>query len=367
MEHGKVTETSSVPELLRSEDSTLDELVNQGRDSLFDEELHYELVKEGRQLIAYGVGVASGTITIAVPAPEVMNVPRMLLIDLVDREESIFAQGMLAPAVGQYLKLGLNHIYRQRYRRRTTVPTPLSKKRSAEPQGSTLLQSILCLAQHRQAVLGLQGPLKHLNASMLSAGLDSTYETDGLFAISPQVSSKQRANKRVQKDAVDSLFSNTLGEQSSTCSLGLPSSQRLLVHVHTDLSGPLYGTKYNIERVSPTTGIEPVARDVDNGAQAMKTLYEAVPRFILQHLAAQETAWSLHRSAPELSNVKDPRKRVSLLVSKGAIGLVTEVEGPEAKACIRCTWDGEHIDVAVKDGFDKLQSILSEIVESHEP
>lgn len=363
VEDGKVIETSGVHELLREEDSTLDEVVNQGRDSLFDEELFHELAKEGRHLLGYGVRVASGTITLPIASPQAAHKQRALLIDLVDRGEPVSAQATLASALTQYLKLGLNNIYQMRYQSRTDVPAPLSKFRSTETRGSTLIQSILCLDQHRQAVSRLQGPLKHLNASMLSAGLASTFDVDSRWLSLRKATGKQRASHVLHKEAIDNPVATALGEQSSTCSLGLPSSLRLLIHVRTDLSGPLYGTRFYVEKVT-ASGVVPVARDVDNAAEAIKRLNEATPQFILEHLAVQEPAWSLHASAPELLNVKDRKKRATLLVSKGAIGVMVGVEGSGKQARVHCSWDGDQIDVAIKGGADKLQIVLAQIDEA---
>lgn len=229
----RAVQTSRVQPLYEREDADLEHLVHQARDSLFDEELFQQLVTEARDLLAYDVRVRGDTIHMPLTRHPDEAVARKVdaesevVIDLVERGTETIGtdHGDIAEGIALYLRLGLNHTYRERHRRRTRPPAPLSKKKD-QSETSLLLKSLVCLMQNYYAAQHVQQALHHRVLSCQSAGLDCGIE----------IHRQNLDGATDDRSSIDRLMTSATAAQNTVIQLNMPSLPITRLEIITDFS-----------------------------------------------------------------------------------------------------------------------------------
>ncbi|KAL8827030.1 MAG: hypothetical protein Q9170_007173 [Blastenia crenularia] len=147
LQNGKPTATSKQPPAPNSEDLSLPQLLLRARNSLFDSELHHELTRECRNLIAQGVHNIGTTIRFP------FNENTEIEIDFVATdpelgpplEETKDGDPTIPSAVLTTLRILLSHAHRENLIRRSQPPGPITDTPSPRrfyslKQSSTLPQ-----------------------------------------------------------------------------------------------------------------------------------------------------------------------------------------------------------------------------------
>lgn len=176
---GKTIGSSSAPASTETEDTTaVEHHIRQARDSLFAEELFYELNREARGLLKHGVDLKRNLVQF--PADH----DQQILIDLVDlnldgswviTKESSPSPSFnecngLANAVSQSLRILLSHAHRKNLRRRSQVPPPVTAKKPPTPE-YIVLRPVFAYLQHRSHFRWLASFLDTLTQTLQSAGI----------------------------------------------------------------------------------------------------------------------------------------------------------------------------------------------------
>lgn len=220
--------------------------IKMARDSLFEEELWHEAMREGRELGSYGIRLRGDTIIIpASHTEESLNetsAHETIEIDLVstDNHYNPATPDPTANSIATALRLLLSHTYRQRLEQRSQIPPPLSANKRDRPI-SQIIRPLLSHLHHRSATTALQTQLSALTALLGKAQIKmSTSTSSSLPSLSDTTSTKS---------LMTSL--TTRPESTTTIDLTLPSptasrSESFNITTTTSFSPPFYGTSFNL-------------------------------------------------------------------------------------------------------------------------
>lgn len=238
--------TSTVPTFmnLTGEDS-VDRLLLQARNSIYDEELHHELHREARTLVNQGVRCIG----------DVIHLPyendKHVLLDLVSsgdavelREEGAEEDSVVAKGVSLAARLLLSHAHRNNLHRRSQPPPPLTERRPPRPT-YLILRLILSHLQHRCRISAMRSFLKGIRNSLAAAGL--TFEYNEAASVSIDLPEIPGIVAKTGLPSAEVLGNSLSAPSQSRINLLLPSqSTNLVIEVRTHLSAPHFGTDYPV-------------------------------------------------------------------------------------------------------------------------
>ncbi|KAJ5469250.1 Mediator of RNA polymerase II transcription subunit 17 [Penicillium diatomitis] len=158
---------------IANESDPIEARILQARDSVFEEELFHELVREARALASCGVTTRENLISIPV-ADETE-----IMLDLVDvdghdshsQEAFLRENDSIADGFAHGIRVMLCFAHRQNLRRRTQIPRPLTTARPPIPEYH-LLRPALAYLQHMTLVRSLEAYFSDIYTVLRSAGLD---------------------------------------------------------------------------------------------------------------------------------------------------------------------------------------------------
>ncbi|KAE8395074.1 RNA polymerase II mediator complex component SRB4 [Aspergillus alliaceus] len=239
--HGRVTGCSK-SQPVSDEAESIESRILQARDTLYEEELFHELVREARILGSQGVTTRQNLVQF--PVSEEQDV----LLDLVDDDQASLAEDeavssnehdVVADALAHSIRILLAYSHRQNLRRRTQPPPPLNPKRRQTPEYQ-ILRPVMAYLQHSSHVRWVESLLKDLHQVLKTAGYAC-----GFTAIPFSSLSLKRANSALPK--VESLVQEFLLPYESIFSGQLLTPQSSFrVKVRTNVVSPPLGTHYEI-------------------------------------------------------------------------------------------------------------------------
>lgn len=227
---------------------SIENRILQARDSVFEEELFHELVREARSMANSGVTTRQNLIQ--VPASEDLEI----LLDLVDAddetldadEDSTATNRILADGLAHSMRILLAFAHRQNLRRRTQVPPPLTLKKRTTPEYH-LLRPALAYFQHLAQLRQLESFIREIYGVLRSSGLDIPELTTKKFTNGlspPSSSSATQLEALVQRFLmpIESVLRGNLSTPDSFFS----------VTIRTNLSAPPFSTYYDVSLNFPT-------------------------------------------------------------------------------------------------------------------
>jgi mediator of RNA polymerase II transcription subunit 17, fungi type len=243
---------STRPNLFRPEltsSSALEVLIRRARDSLFEEELYHEMALEACHL--RGFGVIHRDNIIHVPGSSRVDYDkRMLLIDLISLDdppdpEPNTSLDDVANGIGLFARLLLSHTFRQRLRKRSQVPPPISDAKNKDlPQ--RILRPIVGQLQHDRSIEELYGFLSDIGKSFRSAGLAFHVETQRRAALDRLHEVAKSSSSTDENDQIFPMIESLCQPLKSTILVTLPTnlmtpSQGLsmTIDVHTQVYPPI--------------------------------------------------------------------------------------------------------------------------------
>ncbi|EAW09064.1 mediator of RNA polymerase II transcription subunit 17 [Aspergillus clavatus NRRL 1] len=212
----------------------------QARDTLYEEELFYELVREARIMGSQGVSTGQNLVQFSVSEDE------EVLLDLVDPDvayaddsETSLEHTVVADALAHSIRILLSYAHRQNRRRRTQPPPPLTQKRRHVPE-YLLLRPTMAYLQHSFHVRWLESFLGDVYGVLRAAGLESK------FTATPYAS-VDLAHIDRSVPTVEGLVKQFLLPLESTFSADLITPQTSFnVKTRTNLLVPPFGTHFEI-------------------------------------------------------------------------------------------------------------------------
>ncbi|KAJ5163936.1 Mediator complex subunit Med17 [Penicillium coprophilum] len=219
----------------------IEDRILQARDTVYEEELFHELVREARAIASFGVTTRQNLVRI--PASDDLEI----LLDLVDTTENalqpqhdISQQGTsLAEGLAHTIRILLAYAHRQNLRRRTQLPPPLTPKTRAIPEHQ-LIRPALAYIKHMSHVCWLQSLLKDLFGVLQSANLKPPAYTTRVFSAGkPRQTSPAPTPETLLGQFLTPLLSTFNGEI-------LTPRGSFSISIHTNLSSPPFGTTFDL-------------------------------------------------------------------------------------------------------------------------
>ena len=162
-------------------ETTIEARIRRARDSLYEEELFYEMMRESRSLTGYEVNMEGMTIKLPFMKVGGSGATSCLHIDLVpvgggkESPPQDSRQGELAQSVALGLRLLLSHLHRQRLQQRSQIPTPLSMKKTEEKQ-SSILRPFLTAITHQASLNALSAYLDGMQELFRTASMELSFQ-----------------------------------------------------------------------------------------------------------------------------------------------------------------------------------------------
>lgn len=173
---GRIVGSSRLPAVYDQEDTGLEARIRAARDSLYDEELQHEMVREARGLLSLGVSMRGNTLSF--PAGD----ERTAELELISLDEdhslpddSLHGSDHLAQAILLTARLLLSHSHRETLIRKSLPPPPMSEKKDTERPVLALLRPILRLLSHNSDISSLNSYLTNLDMVLGNADIETTF------------------------------------------------------------------------------------------------------------------------------------------------------------------------------------------------
>ncbi|QDS75536.1 hypothetical protein FKW77_005369 [Venturia effusa] len=257
MENGHTIYTSATTasSALAALDGSLETLVRQAQDSLFEEELYHEMVMESRDLQPLGVKLRGDVIHIPLSARQDEAVTRECLVDLLplhDMQSSMdtISNDTTHEILAVTFRLLLSHVYQQRLQRRSQIPTPLSERKRPSPT-SAIIRPVMAVSQHSSAHRPLDDYLTRASNNLTSAGLPVLYSKSHGSIVSSLLENFSKSRSRLKSSSLHKFLDSVTKPITNTISFTLPSvgekedaDGTIKVEISTNLSAPQFGTEY---------------------------------------------------------------------------------------------------------------------------
>lgn len=162
--------------------------IRSARDSLFEEELWHEAMRESRTLGSHGVRMKGNTISVPLayldtqdPGHDDSNATT-IEIDLVTADSEMTGHSsMLADGVATSLRLLLSHAHRTRLEKRSIIPPPMSATKMDRPVAE-ILRPLLSALHHHSAMTKLHEQVSRVSALLEKAHVGFSQETTHALA-----------------------------------------------------------------------------------------------------------------------------------------------------------------------------------------
>ncbi|KAJ5499413.1 Mediator complex subunit Med17 [Penicillium expansum] len=232
IQDGRLSGSSKPTRSTFNGDGSIEDRILQARDTVYEEELFHELVREARAIASFGVTTRQNLIQI--PASDDLEI----LLDLVDTDEDtsepehhVSQQGTsLAEGLAHTIRILLAYAHRQNLRRRTLLPPPLTPKNAIS----------LAYIKHMSNVRWLQSLLNDLFGVLQSANLKPPAYTARVF-------STGRRKQTSTAPAVETLVGEFLTPLLSTFNGKILTPRgSFSIAIHTNLSSPPFGTTFDV-------------------------------------------------------------------------------------------------------------------------
>ncbi|KXJ93694.1 subunit 17 of mediator complex-domain-containing protein [Microdochium bolleyi] len=239
---GVVTAQSHIP-MLTPDDAPLPDRVLEARNTAFSQELWYELNREARTLLSYGVQMTDSDVTYqAGPDTKII----LTLHDLADDDKDEIPAGSshedreLADSITMVLHFLLSFAHRQNYRTRTQ-PTAASRSNQTT-QPYALLRPLIARTRHISTCDGLARFLKGLVSVLRKAGVSTASYTMAAQPVAVQPHQEAQV-RRSSKSEI--LATNLVHSMDLQAELVLTADSRLNIRGRTFM-GPWIGQQLRV-------------------------------------------------------------------------------------------------------------------------
>ncbi|KAK5137554.1 hypothetical protein LTR08_008534 [Meristemomyces frigidus] len=177
---GDIVGSSTIPSSPDDGETTLEARIRYARDSLFDEELYHEMVRESRSLASLGISMKGTTISFLPFQCNISDATEVLfelvpLDDVYNYPARLQARGAMAQATGIVARLLLTQAHRERLQKRSEVPPPLSGRKDEAPV-LPILRPVVSFLLHQSAQADANSYLDRVTGLLRAVDIDSTCE-----------------------------------------------------------------------------------------------------------------------------------------------------------------------------------------------
>jgi len=236
--------TSEVPLLKDDSEYTVEARIRHARDSLYEEELFHEAMRESRSLFSYGVRIEGNSIRIPSSfGSSNTKQAQHVLIDLVPLDGSVQTEskdsGTFAEAIALAFRLLLSHTHRKRLEERSNIPLPLSLSKP-DPPVAQILRPVMAILSHDAGIRAISTYTPRLSALSAAASISvsitqPSWSTVGLQAGASLQELTNKVTAPLQSHAIIAIGSKQ----------GVARNE-IKIEIHTVLEDPLYGTVFHV-------------------------------------------------------------------------------------------------------------------------
>lgn len=230
------------------DDQSIEQQVLQARDSLFEEELFHELVREARSMASCGVTMRENLIR--APVSDDLEIQLDLIeaddVSLQSDQSTHQQDNLIADGIAHSIRLLLTFAHYQNWRRRTQIPPPLTSKRRIIPEYH-LLRPALAYLQHSSHVRWLEQFFDDIVNVLRSSGQEVAKTQPNMFAhwkriqSPPSLSTAEALVGRFLRP-IESVFHGDL----------LTTDGSFTVTIRTNFTSPPFGTSFDVSFTLPT-------------------------------------------------------------------------------------------------------------------
>lgn len=313
----KIVGTSKAPRTTADSETTLEASIRAARDSLYEEELFHEMVRESRTLASYGVDMDQSTIYFptrldgrAVSAHSKFD---GISIDLVSPDETDgteindASQDGIAQAIAVALRLLLSYIHRERMKERSEIPQPMSLNRPDTPVAK-LLRPVMAVLHHQAVSKTTDLYLERLGTLLRNASIE--------VKIRPFNFNPASLTTAATMDSLMSGLLNPIRSQSSLLLLGSHTKRMssFALHIHTSSSMPTLGSEIQIK-----SALGSAEMDLSETEDLIDYLDAMVANALGGEIAASLAGWTYNESLGIALKPGNGRK-VYVVVESGVTG-----------------------------------------------
>ncbi|KEF63194.1 uncharacterized protein A1O9_01171 [Exophiala aquamarina CBS 119918] len=298
-------------EIMKDQDTNIDQQITEARDSLFEEELFYEISREARSTANQGITTRGQHIEIALDAHSKLS---LLFGEDNGSNESMSPQdNETAEFVGTSLRLLLNAMHEQNLARRSQRPPVMTLKPRPIPEYA-LIRPVIGHLRHRTQLSALLSYCNALIQPFAKAGLPITLETKEFSA---------EVFKSLKIESSAAILADLVLPAKTALELTLTGGRRMQIGLATFLGSPLYGSRFETSEVDFEFAIAPFSQHETFEAFTMFVRH-ALLLNLVAHIASLAT-----KSATKTRNT-DHRDSRNWKVSSPHIGELTLWEAGEA-------------------------------------
>lgn len=283
------TTSSRLLSVQNAAQTPIESVIRHARNSLFEEELYFELVREARSLLAHNVQIVDDTIQLNLgTAPDA---PQTITIDLVDCADTVTPASTnsadnLPDSIALALRLGLSAAHRRKFAKRSQPPPPLSDDKQSPPTLS-ILTPMVNMQRHHHATKILSAHLHTLTTALTQAHLPATTSTTTEKPSPGDLTQllSQHSSSTALSDALIAHFSAPL---STTTTFTLSPGAPLSIRTTSSLSPPTYGTVFEIEEAGSST-----MQQYKSLLEVMRHVERHVERVVSTMLADRAPGWKV--------------------------------------------------------------------------
>lgn len=295
--NGNVISSSGKLQEKASDDTPVERLILKARNSIFDEELHYELHREARNYANQGIRCVGDKILLPYENGKQIEID---LLSSIDEELPPYSEDLVSSIFAMSLRILLSHAHRQNLRRRSQRPPVIKEGETPQPVYS-ILRPIVENLQHRSASQQLKQFLDRLSETLSSAALSLKIE----LPITPYTLPSRTSSAAVS--STEALISSLTVPLRSTFTVHLPSSNTI-INLETITSIPLIsGTRLQSSVLvsSPGSNISTSAITTSSFLQLKDNFLNLVQWDILDYLVSRDEGWKI--TAPHAGQIERSR------------------------------------------------------------
>lgn len=335
---GRVVGSSRLPAVFDREEAGLEVRIRAARDSLYDEELQHEMVREARGLLSLGVTMKGNTLSFPADEDKIVELELVSLDkDNSLPENSLHGSDDLAQAILLTARLLLSNSHRETLIQKSQPPPPLSSKQDTEKPVLALLRPILRMLSHNTSISSLNTYLQNLETVLGNADIEAEIIPARFSLLAPSSTDEQEEGIDTAK-----LISNLLRPLRSTASLSIPGPEstalRLDFGILTEPAMESYALSLFNDKKSFSLSTLP-------------DLLSATNEFV-----AAELVGRLHSAAPVSGATWELDRREGILVRQGEHGrevVCCEVDGEAGRLELRAE-GGKEWGLERKEGVGSL-------------
>ena len=228
--HGKVPDAF--------DDTPVQTLIMNARNSIFDEELHHELHREARNYTSHGIRCIDDRVLLPYTDEKEIEID---LLSSAEDEASIevdISDDLVARSIAISLRILLSHAHRQNLRRRSLPPPRIIESKTPRPV-YTILRPIVEKLQHRSVMKSVTEFLNQVSEPLLAAGLNLGIEEP----MSPHKLKNPPTTSAPSISVTETIINALTTSLQSSITIHFPSGLNTVkLEVHTSLQQPISGT-----------------------------------------------------------------------------------------------------------------------------